>query len=563
MRLHQLKHPFLLALFFILLLQGCKEEEVSHPEVQTVEVTALSPTSVTLKGLILNKGDFKVIDYGFVYGFNSDLSETRGTKASLGKDAQTGEFTHNLSGLNWSGYYYDRTLYARAYLTNEKGTVFGQISTVVMPSPNVQGISPSSGKSGDRVTISGNFFTNNKEEVEVRFGNTSAKVVEVSPSKVVAEVPSGINTSSYYNYNQVPVKVWMAGQEYTVSSNFKVIPTLKDFSPKTGQIGTVITITGENLPSSYYYSSAARVFMNQTEVSVTSYSPTGLQVQVPYTLTSDKVSISVLIDGVTTILPGEFVVTPHTVSSISPASGLTGSSFSVFGNFPLNSSYYYNSNITVKLGEVPANVSVVSTGQLTVTVPFDLPAGSYKVRVTAGPHTVDAPEQYKVSSPEITGFSPTSGGIGKEVVINGKFLANQYYTVYFGSDAVSAHSVTASSLKVYVPSGLEAGKVNIAVRHGNQLIEAEDEFTVLAPSIASFSPTSGVAGSVVTITTSGFTPSKSWTAVKFGTVSTTVLSVAENTIQAVVPSNITGSMKIHVIHNGQTLISPDNFTVTN
>lgn len=561
MRLHTFKHSLLLALFSILLLQACKEDEIEHPEVETTEVTALSPTSARLKGHITSKGDFKVIDYGFVYGYNSDLSETRGAKASLGKDAQVGDYTQDVTSLNISGYNYDRTLYARAYLTNEKGTVFGQVSSVVLPSPNVQGISPGSGKAGDKVTITGNFYSNNTSEVEVLFGSISAKVLEVSPSKVVVEIPSSISTNSYYSYNQVQVVLRMAGQTYNVTSNFKVVPTLKDFTPKTGPLGTSVTITGENLPYSSYYSGYVRVYMNGTEVSVTNYSPNGLQVQVPYTLTSDRVSISVLIDGVTTVLPGEFVITPHTVSSISPASGLTGSSFSVFGNFPVSSSYYYN-NISVKLGEIPASASVVSSGQLTVTVPHDLPAGSYKVSVTAGPHTVDAPEQYQVLSPEITGFSPASGGIGKEVVINGRFSPNQYYPVYFGSVAVNAHSSTGSALRVYVPSGIEAGKVKIVVRHGNQLVEAEDEFTVLAPSIASFSPASGVAGSVVNITTSGFTPN-SWTAVKFGTVTTSILSFTENTIRAVVPSNVTGSMKINVIHNGQTLISPDNFTVTN
>ncbi|WP_181163667.1 IPT/TIG domain-containing protein [Pontibacter mangrovi] len=559
MRLYTLKHPLLLALFSILLLQACKKDEVNHPEVETTEVTALSPTSARLKGHITNKGDFKIIDYGFVYGYNSDLSETRGAKASLGKDAQVGDYSKDLTNLNISGYNYDRTLYARAYLTNEKGTVFGQVSSVVLPSPNVQGISPGSGKAGDRVTITGNFYSNNTSEVEVLFGSIAAKVLEVSPSKVVVEVPSGISFNSYYSYNQVQVVLRMAGQTYNVTSNFKIISTIKDFTPTTGPLGTSITITGENLPySSYYYSGYVRVYMNGTEVSVSNYSPSSLQVQVPYTLTSDKVTISVLIDGVTTVLPGEFVITPHTVSSISPASGLTGSSFSVFGNFPYN----YNSNISVKLGEIPASASVVSSGQLTVTVPHDLPAGSYKVSVTAGPHTVDAPEQYQVLSPEITGFSPASGGIGKEVVINGRFLPNQYYQVYFGSVAVTTRSYTGNALRVYVPSGIEAGKVKIAVKHGNQLIEAEDEFTVLAPSIASFSPASGVAGSVVTITTSGFTPS-SYTAVKFGTVPTSVLGVTENTIRAVVPSNVTGSMKINVVHNGQTLISPDNFVVTN
>jgi hypothetical protein len=557
-----LRVPLLLFLFSLLLVQGCKDDEEVYPQVQTLELTALSPSSATLKGNILSRGSINVLDHGFIYGFSPELSDTRGARVSLGKDVQEGTFTTNVTGLSIpNGYYYDRMLYARAYITNEKGTVFGQVANVILPSPNVQGIVPASGKAGDRVTINGQFFTNSTNEVEVTFNNISAKVVEVTASKIVVEVPVSI-PNNYYGYNQVPVVLKMANQSYTVTSNFQVIPTVKDFTPKSGTLGTSITITGDNLPSSNYYYNSIRVFMDQVEVSVSSYYSGGIQVTVPGNVSTEKVTLSVLINGVTTVLPGQFTVTPHTVSSISPASGLSGSTFSVFGsNFPANP-YYSNSNISVKLGDTPASVDYVSSGQLTVTVPNDLPAGDYKVWITAGPHTVEAPQQYKVLTPSITGFSPVSGGIGREVTINGVFLPNRYYTVYFGSVSTEGYSTSSTSLRVQVPSGVAAGSVKVYLQHGNQKLEAKDEFTVLAPSITSFSPTSGVAGSVVTITGAGFTPN-SWTTVKFGTITTSILSISENTIRAVVPSGVTGAMKINVIHNGQTLISNDNFTVTN
>ncbi|MFD2512944.1 IPT/TIG domain-containing protein [Pontibacter locisalis] len=562
MKSYIIKSPLLLFMFSLFLLQSCKEEEDLHPEVQTLEITAVSPSSATLKGNVVTKGKFTVLDYGFVYGYSPDLNETRGSRVSLGKDPQAGTYTKEVTGLSTPGnYYYDRTLYARAFLTNEKGTVFGQVASVTLPSPRVQSIIPSSGKAGDRITINGDFYTSNISEVEVIFGSVSAKVVEVTPSKVVAEVPIGI-TYSYYNYNQTPVALKMANQSFNVTSSFKVLATVKDFAPKSGYTGTTLTISGDNLPTSSYYYGGLRVYLDQQEVSITSYSSSGVQVVVPHTISSAKFTVSVLADGVKTTLPGEFTVTPHTVSSISPNSGLPGSSFSVFGsNFP-GSSYYYNSNVTVKLGDVPASTSFVSSGQVNVTVPYNLPVGNYTVKVTAGPHTIDAPQQYQVIAPSITGFSPTSGGIGREVTINGVFLPGQYYTVYFGTVSTSSYYSSSNSIRVNVPAGIDAGAVKIAVLHGNEKLVAEDNFTVLAPSIASFSPASGVAGSVVTITGSGFTPNH-YTTVKFGTVATTVLGVTENTIRAVVPSGVTGSMKISVIHNGQTLISTENFTVTN
>ncbi|MFD3001129.1 IPT/TIG domain-containing protein [Pontibacter toksunensis] len=565
MKRHRLQFPLLLLILSFFLLQSCEEEEEVHPEIHTMEMTALSPSTAMLKGNIIAKGKFAVLDYGFVYGYTPDLSETNGTKASLGKDAQIGVYTKEVSVSDIpSGYYYDRTLYARAYLRNEKGTVFGQVASVMLPSPSVQNIVPNSGKAGDRVTINGTFFASNASEVEVTFGGVTARVVEVAPSKIVVEVPAGITASNYYSYNQVQVVLRMANQSHNVTNDFRISPTVSDFSPKSGTLGTVITISGENLPSSYYYyGSSISVLLGQTAASISSYSSAGIQVVVPNSMSTERVAISVIIDGVTTVLPGQFTVTPHTVTSISPASGLPGSSFSIFGSsFPYNS-YYYNSDVTVKIGETPAAVSYSSSRQLTVSVPQNLQAGSYSVKVTAGPHTVEAPQQYQVLAPAVTSFTPTSGGIGREVEISGTFVSGAYYTVYFGTVQTSAYSSTANAIRVYVPAGVDAGSVKIKVQHGDTMLEAPGNFTVLAPTITSFSPTSGVAGSEVTITGAGFTPNAYYTTVRFGTVTTPILSVTENTIRVVVPSGVTGAVKINVIHNGQTLISSSNFTVTN
>lgn len=564
MKTYSLRAFLLLLVFSVFLLQGCEEEEDVHPEVHTMEMTALSPSKATLKGNIITKGKFAVLDYGFVYGYTSELSETNGTKASLGKDAQGGVYTKEVSVADLpNGYYYNQTLYARAYLRNEKGTVFGQVASVMLPSPSVQSIVPNSGKAGDRITINGNFFASSTSEVEVTFGGVTAHVVEVTPSKIVVVVPSGITNNNYYSYNQIEVVLRMANQSHNVTSGFRISPTVSDFSPKSGTLGTVITIHGENLPNTYYsYSSSISVLIGQSSVSISSYNSTGIQVIVPHNFSVERAAISVIIDGITTVLPGEFTVTPHTVTSISPASGLPGSSFSIFGSdFP--NSYYQSSGISVKVGETPVSVYHTSTGQLTVAIPQSMHPGSYRVKVTAGPHTVEAPQQYQVLAPSVTGFAPTSGGIGREVEITGTFAPNVYYTIYFGSVQTSAYSSSSSSLRVQVPAGVEAGSVKIKVQHGDTMLEAAGNFTVLAPTIASFSPRSGVAGSEVTITGSGFAPNTYYTTVRFGTVTTPILSVTENTIRVVVPSGVTGAVKINVIHNGQTLISNDNFTVTN
>lgn len=207
-----------------------------------------------------------------------------------------------------------------------------------------------------------------------------------------------------------------------------------------------------------------------------------------------------------------------------------------------------------------ANISNSSSSQLTVNVPQNMMVGSHKVYVTIGPHTVEAPQQYQVLAPSISGISPASGGAGKEVTINGTFLAGQYYTVYFGSVSVSGYATTSTTLRAYVPANLTAGKVQVSVQMGTQRLYTPTDFTFVAPTLDSFSPSSGVAGSIITLNISGFTPSY-YTTVKFGTVTTSVISFTESTIRVAVPSGVTGTMKISVINSGQTMVSSDNFTV--
>ncbi|WP_181885075.1 IPT/TIG domain-containing protein [Pontibacter diazotrophicus] len=565
MKRRSFQFPFLLMLFSLFLLQSCeKEEEKLSPEVQTVEITMLSPTTVILKGNIVNLGRIPIRDYGFVCGFTPDVNDKSGYKISLGEDAKVGPFTSGLTGLGEpTSFDYKRVLYVRTFIKNDNESFFGELLTVSLPSYHVQSVTPYKGKPGDRITITGKFHTSDINQVEASFANITAKVVEVAPTKIVVEVPSGITSGPL----QIPIVLRLSGQSFLATNSFEAIPVLKDFFPKSGAIGTILTITGDNLPlsnSSFTSSESLKVYMGGVEVRVlkADFSVPGYQLEVPENLPADVVSIYVQMNGTRTQLPGHFTVTPHTITSISPASGLPGDNFKIFGSNFIIRPTYYNENISVEVGNMPVPLELVSATELTVHVPSGFPEGDHSVVVKSKLHAVEAPQKYRVFHPSITSFSPASGHIGQEVVINGTFLPDRLHTVEFGNASTAAIS-TSNSLRVQVPMGINAGKVSVKVKYGNWLAESEDEFTVLAPTITSFSPNTGTAGSVVTISGTGFRPDTPYIAMKFGTAEATILSVTETTIRAEIPSGITGSVKIIMEQNGQTVISNNNFTVTN
>lgn len=543
------------------LISGCKKDENNHPEVQTLEIEALSPTKIILKGNVVSTGEFNATDYGFYYGNSPSLGDGLGTKASMGAGIKEGQYSKEIQ--YFSFFNNSQTIYARAYITDSNGTLYGPVISVQLPSISYSSIVPSSGKAGDLITLNGQFHKLTKEEITVSFAGIPGQIVEVTSSKITVKVPAGINTA-YNSSNQVQVTIAISGQTIFGSQNvFTINPTPKDFSPKSGTVGTSILITGDNIPSSYYYNNSLKVYFGQTQVTISNQNSSGISVSIPGNITDTKFPISVEFNGVKTTLPGEFTLTPHTVTAISPATGLPGSSFSIFGsNFVSN--YYSSSNLSATIGGIPATTSVTSSGQLTVTIPGNLPAGDYKVAVKQGPFTVEAPQTLKVQALTVSSFSPASGGVGKEVTIQGVFMSGNSHQVYFGSVWSYSHSATSTTLKVNVPFGAVPGATKLTVKYGNQTAESSSDFTVLAPSITSFSPTSGVAGTIVTISGSGFNPYPGNNTVRFGTIQTNVITATESTLTVAVPSNLNlGAMKITVISNGQTIVSSANFTATN
>ena len=534
-------------------LQSCKKDKSTDPQIQTISVTALSPGNVLFKGNIVSTGSFKILDYGFVYSTTtSGVNETIGTKVSLGQNPQTGQYSKEVDGITVTNNY-SPIIYVRAYITNEKGTAFGALSSVTLPTPTASGVSPSSGKSGDQITISGQFYAATTRDAKVSFSGVQANVVSVSSTQIVATVPSGINAA---DNTQIPIQVSVGGQNLAIPYSFTIQANFKDYSPKSGPIGTAITFTGDNLPSYYYYSGVTVLFGSVSQ-SLGYYSS---QATVPSNITTNNFQISVTEYGKTVALPGTFNVTAPTITSISPGSGLAGSTVTVTGtNFPTS----YGS-VSATLGGVSVSANVYSNNQFTFAVPTSLAAGSYSFVLTAGPSNVTAPQKFTVTAPTISSFSPSSGPVGGQVTLTGTFVTGQYYTVNFGSYTTSAYAQSSNTLIVNVPAGIPPGALKISVVIGGQTVTAPGSFTVTTPTITSFSPTSGVAGTTVTITGTGFNSAYYGTSVSFGTVNANILSITSTSITVTVPSNTgNGAMKIIVNSGGQTVTSSSNFTVTN
>jgi predicted outer membrane repeat protein len=117
------------------------------------------------------------------------------------------------------------------------GTANSSANFTITGGPTVSGFSPASGGVGASVTITG---TNLNAATRVSFNGVNA-AFKINGAKIVATVPVGAATG--------PITVATPVGSATSPTNFTVIPTpqITGFSPASGPVGTVVTISGDNL----------------------------------------------------------------------------------------------------------------------------------------------------------------------------------------------------------------------------------------------------------------------------------------------------------------------------
>jgi hypothetical protein len=244
-----------------------------------------------------------------------------------------------------------------------------------------------------------------------------------------------------------------------------------------------------------------------------------------------------------------------TIASFAPTSGPVETSVTISGtNFTRASAVAFNGS--------SAAFTVTSSTQITATVPSGATSGPVTVTTAGG--TATSPSSFTVtgstSAPTISSFAPTSGPVGTSVTISGTNFTGASAVAFNGSSA--AFTVTSSTqITATVPSGATSGPVTVTAAGGTATSPTSFTVTVAtpAPTIASFTPTSGPVGTTVTISGTNFTGAS---AVAFNGVSATKFTAMSSTqITAMVPNGAT-SGPVTVTTAGGTATSGKRFRVT-
>ena len=306
-------------------------------------------------------------------------------------------------------------------------------------------------------------------------------------------------TATYYG-DSIYSSLASAAVQHTVRPQ---PPTITQFTPTSGLVGSNVTITGTNFLSPF---GGTSVSFNGTVAAVSSATDTRLVAVVPNTATSGPIQVAVADRSVTTA--SNFTVTippPPTITSFTPASGLYGASVTINGaNFIGNTS----GNI-VAFNGVQAAVTSATTTRIIAKVPNWSTTG--RITVSVAGRTATSATNFTVTSPYpspiVASFSPTSGVVGTPVTITGQGFTTASVAangVAFNGRPAFVTQATATQLVALVPSGATTGPISVTVN--GQTGTSAASFTVIpagtevaAVSIASVEAEPSIAGQSFTI----------------------------------------------------------------
>jgi hypothetical protein len=246
------------------------------------------------------------------------------------------------------------------------------------------------------------------------------------------------------------------------------------------------------------------------------------------------------------------IPTHPTVDSFAPVSGITGSEVTITGT-------NLSGATSVTFGSMRASFTVASDGEIDATVPNGAVAGRISVTTPAGMATSS---QSFTPTLSITSFSPTSGPFGTLVDIKGIGFAPGA-TVQFNGTATTATFVGSGEVKATVPSTATTGPITLTNSGApTGTVQSRASYTVtphVAPTISSFTPTSGITGSKVTITGTYLSGASS---VKFGSIAASAFTVYSATQIGVTVPNGAAAGPISVTTAAGTTTSSQSFTPT-
>lgn len=312
----------------------------------------------------------------------------------------------------------------------------------------------------------------------------------------------------------------------TTSSNLVVLPRIIRFTPTNGPSGTAVTLEGGGLHG------VTDVRFSDLHANFTPVSSLRIDAVVPPGAVSGP--IQVITTNGTFTTASDFAL-PARITSLNPGTGKRGDVITVDGQNLRGTS-------RVRLNGVETAFTLVSASRFTFTIPAAATSGRLVVTTPAG--DIESPSTITVRA-VLDGFSPANGAVGSVFHVLGAGFTNITWIRLGGIDATFT-PVSTTDLRAVVPLNAFSGPIRIRASDGTELETTANFFVDGAkPTIASFAPTSGTAGTKVLLQGNGL---RSTSKVQFDSLEAAFTVKSPTQIEATVPNNaVTGIISVNTL----------------
>lgn len=403
------------------------------------------------------------------------------------------------------------------------------------PAAKVARYYPNSGKAGTLITIEGEGFGTDRGQYSVTVSEAAAEVISATSTAIVLRAPEkGVSGPLTLKYQERSINI---GQ-YTYQAL-----SVQRITPLNGPAGSSVNISGDGFGG---VGKPAAVFINGKEAIVITASDTLLVAEVPEDAGTGPVTVKV--DDKES-RGQEF--TYQAIESIRPRTGGKNTKVTINGT---GFEALAAGNVVTFNGK-PAVVVEAGKSKLVAVAPDGVETGLLVVTINGQKTT--GPVFTVVPPPVINTVSPLSGPRGAEMTIsgNGFSAVKEENKVFINGVEVPLSAATDRELKLIIPGGTGDGIVKVVV---NDQETTGPRFKDQQLGIIAMSPESGLAGTLVTMTGTGFSNVPAENIVYFNGVQATVSTATETTLQLTVPEGFsTGELKVMV--KGATAIAPKEF----
>src|SRR5438093_9602087 len=420
-----------------------------------------------------------------------------------------------------------------------QGGVWSNIVNLTVSTPNIVSVTPTTAIAGTQITITGTGFGASQGSGNVWLGSTYGVILSWSDTQIVANVASGSKSGVA---QVLQGGVWSNTVNLTVNT-----PNITSVTPTTAIAGTQITIVGTGFGASQ---GSGNVWLGSTYGVVVSWSDTQIVANVA---SGSKSGVAQVLQGGVWSNTVNLTVSTPNITSVTPTTAIAGTQITITGigfgatqgsgNVWLGSTY----GVVVSWSDTQVVANVAAGSSTGVAQVLQGGVWSNTVTLTIG------------SGPNITSVSPTSAAIGTPVTITGTGFGNARGTGSVLLGSINGLVATWSDTQIVALVAPNSTSATVQVLQGGSSSNVLS-FTVATPAVTSVTPSSGGAGTQVTISGSGFGATQGIGKVLLGTTIGLVMSWSDTSVVASVASG-SSSGTAQVFQNG-VWSNAVNFSVT-